>query len=68
MANEAREDIIGFGMTRKEISDAVEGIYTVQRKNDQDTANYSSYVESVKAGREAIKKHSRLYEYLPDES
>jgi len=64
MANE--NDVIAFGMTRKEIIDTVGEIAKDRVKNKGDTRNYVEYAGTMKKGRDSLKTQKKYYSHLPE--
>jgi len=58
------DDIIAFGMTRKQVINAALATAVECDENDEDSSTYSDYIESMKRGREALKKQSSYYPYM----
>jgi len=64
----SNNDIIAFGMTRQEVINAANASSREYDENDEDTSTYAEYAQSMKRGREALKKHAGYYPYMPREA
>jgi hypothetical protein len=64
MADGTNDDIIAFGMTRQMVIDAANAAYEEYDEYDEDSNSYSEYIQSMKRGREALKKQAGYYPYI----
>jgi hypothetical protein len=65
VAGKTDNEIVAFGMTRREVADAVGYIEGESASNDEDTTTYSEYAAAMKRGRETLKKQPGYYPHLP---
>ena len=67
MAKKTDDDTVAFGLTRKAVCDAIDAISQEYDENNEDTSTYSAYAESMRKGRDALKKQESYYPHINKE-